>query len=59
MSNNKVKKTPRKRCNTCIHFKYGVNPKTNRAGYYCEETMKFARSYLQLKECKAPKFKHK
>lgn len=59
MKGSMKSKPRRKRCNTCIHFKYGVNPKNKRGGYYCEETMKYARSYLQLKECKAPQYKHK
>ena len=54
-----VKKPARKRCNTCEHFIYAVNPATNKAGYRCEITGKFAKDYKQLEHCMAPQYKKK
>ena len=54
-----VKKPARKRCNTCEHFIYSVNPSTNKASYCCEVTGKFAKDYKQLEHCMAPQYKKK
>lgn len=53
------RKTARKRCNTCIHFKLSVNPETKRSSYVCDLSGRFAASYLELRACSAPQYKHK
>lgn len=48
-----------KRCNTCSHFKYGINPVTQKEGYYCETTGRDADTYLEMRKCAAPVFRRK
>lgn len=59
MERKKKRKTARKRCNTCIHFKLSVNPETKRSSYVCELDGRYAKSYLELRACRSPRFKHK
>ena len=59
MDSKKKRKTVRKRCNTCIHFKLSVNPETKRSSYVCELDGRYAKYYLELRACRSPRFKHK
>ncbi len=59
MDSKKKRKTARKRCNTCIHFKLSVNPETKRSSYVCDLDGRYAKSYLELRACRSPRFKHK
>lgn len=59
MERKKKRKTARKRCNTCIHFKLSVNPETKRSSYVCDLDGRYAKSYLELRACRSPRFKHK
>ena len=48
-----AKKTYRKSCKTCIHFKFEGTT------YHCELTGKVAKNYNQKEYCQAPNYKRK
>ncbi|HBJ2623692.1 TPA: hypothetical protein LA827_003500 [Clostridium botulinum] len=48
--NVKKRKTPRKRCNRCVHLIYTYIESINKYGYKCEITGQ-RRGYLDLKLC--------
>lgn len=54
-----IRKSPRKRCNTCVNFVYSVNPMTRRGEYHCKQKDKWTRNYTVLRNCSAPDFQRK